>query len=299
MSGTERSDFEQSMRDYGAALGADILGVPVETLHLDISVLSCQYPCWVWRGVGAKYAPWGGWSPVVPRRNRGSGLLNGVVVPLFVMVDELPSVESVTEAVRGFELVNGVKPAQVTYVRGSGSGVVIEVNETPEGLQEHLAAIQDVHAAWRDRLRYLKHALERVGELIPHIDEPPSAHAFRSFLHDAEMAARRFNRSEFGPSLIFYLDDVRDPNRHPVSENYIVVRTLEQAKAIIEANAPFPMWSLDHDLGGNDTGMDFLKWAAEHALDKWPKGKIGVHSANPVGAENMRSFITQVEREFL
>jgi hypothetical protein len=297
---SDKIDFEQSMRDYGESLGSDISGVPVQTLHVDLCILSCQYPCWAWRGVGAKYAPWGGWSPVVPRRNRGNGVLNGVVVPLFVMADELPSVESVTEAVRGFELVNGVKPAQVTYLRGlNSSGVVLEVSETPEAFQGRLAAVQDVHAGWRDRIRYLKHALERAGELIPYIDEPPPAHSFRAFLHDTEMAVRHFDHDRSNPTLIFYLDDVRDPNRYPVSENYIVVRTLEQAKAIIEANAPFPMWSLDHDLGGDDTGMDFLKWAAEHALGKWPKGQIGVHSANPVGADNMRAFIKQVERELL
>lgn len=99
--------------------------------------------------------------------------------------------------------------------------------------------------------------------------------------------------------LIFYLDDVRDPREPWVLADYVIARDLTEAKRIIVSHAPFPRWSLDHDLGDDETGMDFLKWAAEHALDKWPKGWVAVHSANPVGARNMRDYIAQVERELL
>ena len=42
--------------------------------------------------------------------------------------------------------------------------------------------------------------------------------------------------------------------------------------------------SLDHDLGGNDTGMRVLDWMT--AWDEWP-AVLTIHTANPPARENM------------
>lgn len=55
--------------------------------------------------------------------------------------------------------------------------------------------------------------------------------------------------------------------------------------------------SLDHDLGHTFTGYDLVKWLAEYreamGLNFWPFNKPTIHSANPVGRENMQSVINR------
>lgn len=47
------------------------------------------------------------------------------------------------------------------------------------------------------------------------------------------------------------------------------------------------------------TGMDCAKWLVEYCLDNNLKLPIwNIQSANPVGAENIRSLLTQFENEF-
>lgn len=95
--------------------------------------------------------------------------------------------------------------------------------------------------------------------------------------------------------LILYLDDIRNPK----NKNCIIARTYEQAQELILSNNQFDEWSFDHDLGAEKSGYDLLKWAAEYALSKWPKGKVISHSANPIGRENMEYFIKNVEQQLL
>ena len=86
------------------------------------------------------------------------------------------------------------------------------------------------------------------------------------------------------------------------NHTFTVVRTMAEAVEILSKGTQFDAWSLDHDLGltpdGTSflpTGYDFLKWAAEESLKVWPKGKVFVHSANPVGSHNMIMFAKNVE----
>lgn len=113
-------------------------------------------------------------------------------------------------------------------------------------------------------------------------------------------------------SIVFYLDDKRNPN-YSTGDTYIIARSFSEAIDIIE-NHPvadnFDAWDLDHDLDesleahysgyasapSKRTGMDFLKWASENALAKWPRGRVLVHSANPAGRKNMEDFVVQVEK---
>lgn len=59
--------------------------------------------------------------------------------------------------------------------------------------------------------------------------------------------------------------------------------------------------AFDHDLGGQDTAMVFVKKFADMLIDEeisLPEGfKYSVHSANPVGAENIKSFMDQLLEE--
>lgn len=113
-----------------------------------------------------------------------------------------------------------------------------------------------------------------------------------------------------------YLDDIRQ-----CPDGWVLVRNIREAQKFVEANhADIVHMSLDHDLGlvycrpcafsdaetpcldnngqvvcgctchvPEPSGYDFLKWL--HRNDYWPKMKPKVHSANPVGAENMRVYI--------
>lgn len=106
-------------------------------------------------------------------------------------------------------------------------------------------------------------------------------------------------------SIVFFLDDKRNPN-YKTGDTYIVARSYSEAIDIIDSYpANWDVWTLDHDLGDDPkahsklTGYDFLKWAAENALTKWPRANVRVHSANPVGRKNMEAFIAQVEKHLL
>ncbi len=100
-----------------------------------------------------------------------------------------------------------------------------------------------------------------------------------------------------------FLDDERDSKTvHPKSRPgmWTTARSSEEAKALVlEHGMPIRM-SLDHDLGGDDTTMSFLHWLSEQGglLTRYPDGSheglipsYVVHSANPVGRDNMISFM--------
>ena len=112
-----------------------------------------------------------------------------------------------------------------------------------------------------------------------------------------------------------YLDDCR-----PAPEGYRLVKT---ARECIEALAAggVKYLSLDHDLGDacakcwrdekneafsktcgahcscdcHQTGYAACLWMAEYGV--WPTHKPQVHSANPVGAANMRAVIDRYWKE--
>jgi len=121
----------------------------------------------------------------------------------------------------------------------------------------------------------------------------------------------------FIPKRILFLDDVRDPEQVlgelSCSLNEVwVLRNAHDALHAVITEPRFDCWQLDHDLGMEikgpsgaivsasekdaPTGYDFLKLVVDACPEKWPAGQIRVHSANPVGAENMRNYIEFVER---
>ena len=91
--------------------------------------------------------------------------------------------------------------------------------------------------------------------------------------------------------IVLYIDDIRNPNYDAV-----VVRTSKEAISYVKENGCPNFISFDHDLGGDDTAMIFVKWLVNHDLDNGAKiipvdFRFNVHSANPSGAANIKSYL--------
>lgn len=90
-----------------------------------------------------------------------------------------------------------------------------------------------------------------------------------------------------------FIDDVRDP---PEGE-WVVVRSSSEALAYVKENGLPAFISFDHDLGGEDTTMVFLRKLVDTVWngDDIPP-EYTVHSANPVGSKNIVSFMESWKR---
>lgn len=96
-----------------------------------------------------------------------------------------------------------------------------------------------------------------------------------------------------------FLDDLRDPPND--GRRWVVARSCDEARRIITGGggwSPFFV-SFDHDLGDQgepeETGYTFAKWLIEQDLDRpgflHSNFSYRVHSANPIGAENIRRLL--------
>lgn len=102
-----------------------------------------------------------------------------------------------------------------------------------------------------------------------------------------------------------FLDDERFPPKsgHPLgvaADQWTIARSSSEACALVEKLGMPANCSLDHDLGGDDTTMVFLKWLANEysgSLGKFPEWHT--HSANPVGKENIDSFMSSWKKSLL
>lgn len=114
------------------------------------------------------------------------------------------------------------------------------------------------------------------------------------------LACRKINqRNRRGQEWKLWLDDqMNEPEmytRH-CPPGHIGAASFEEAKALVEELGPPYHVDLDHDLGlGCPNGMDFLKWLAEHHYEYCPVTWKS-HSANPVGRDNMISFLESWDR---
>ena len=100
-------------------------------------------------------------------------------------------------------------------------------------------------------------------------------------------------------SYLLFLDDVREPNWVYPSEDtsqWIVCRSFDEAVAVMEDLGCPRRISFDHDLGEDTpTGYDLAHWLVNRDMDApfFPQEMIvQVHSANVVGAENIRTLLT-------
>jgi len=90
-----------------------------------------------------------------------------------------------------------------------------------------------------------------------------------------------------------FLDDIRQPP----SDDWMVCRSSNEAIQYVEKHGMPDFISFDHDLGGNDTAMVFL----HYYIDKlWngtdPPPQYNIHSANPIGSNNIDSFMKSWKR---
>ncbi len=106
-----------------------------------------------------------------------------------------------------------------------------------------------------------------------------------------------------------YLDDVRTPN----TEGWEIVRTYEDFVSWITENGLPDEVSFDHDLAdvGYDpntlketfkyrekTGYDAAKWLCDYCwTNGLPVPDWNVHSANPVGRDNIISILSTFEKK--
>lgn len=91
---------------------------------------------------------------------------------------------------------------------------------------------------------------------------------------------------------VLYLDDIRRVPKDTASDKYELVRDFYEFQQWIVENGMPDVLDLDHDLGGDKTGYDCIKFClgfhSAHPEQKVPK--LRVHSANPIGAENIISY---------
>jgi len=98
-----------------------------------------------------------------------------------------------------------------------------------------------------------------------------------------------------------YLDDLIDSQR-PVPAGWVGARNMAEFKKILEQatkdKIAIEAISFDHDLGpGEPEGYDIIKWLAEY----YPELVVGeteikVHSANPVGRDNIEIYIQSCKK---
>lgn len=101
---------------------------------------------------------------------------------------------------------------------------------------------------------------------------------------------------EIQPYLL-YLDDVRDPS---TNRDWTVVRSVTAfQETILNQGLPEEI-SFDHDLGDDvPSGYDAVKWLIDLAIENdlpLENVETNVHSANPVGAENIRGILASFQR---
>lgn len=104
------------------------------------------------------------------------------------------------------------------------------------------------------------------------------------------------------PSMRLFLDDERFPVQ---PERWVVVRSVEEAVALLRQTSLSMLeeLSLDHDLGTEKTGRDFVlaliamdldmrsdRRTVQHCLPK--QLKVRYHSQNPSGVITMRSWLS-------
>jgi hypothetical protein len=99
-----------------------------------------------------------------------------------------------------------------------------------------------------------------------------------------------------------YLDDIRTPK----TKGWIIVRSYNEFCRWITNNGVPEAISFDHDLSEDSvldgkvyTGYDCAKWLCEYCMvNGIPLPEYNVHSANPVGASNIKQLLDNFKRKF-
>lgn len=86
-----------------------------------------------------------------------------------------------------------------------------------------------------------------------------------------------------------------DDERNPPDETWVLARTVTEAQELVISRGLPREMSLDHDLGGESTSMSFVRWLTCEYFDLGPP-KWYIHSANPVGRENLAALLRSWEK---
>ncbi len=87
-----------------------------------------------------------------------------------------------------------------------------------------------------------------------------------------------------------YLDDERFPREQDGEGPWVLARSSTQAMLVVRKLGVPSFMSLDHDLGGDDTSMVFLKWLADNYPDSCPDYQV--HSMNNQGIPNIIAYMS-------
>ncbi|SOK58383.1 hypothetical protein [Yersinia phage fHe-Yen9-04] len=95
-----------------------------------------------------------------------------------------------------------------------------------------------------------------------------------------------------------FIDDIRDVNMYYPYDEFVVVRSYKDAVQYVTEHGLPSFVSFDHDLGdteseNEETGYTFAKYLVEYMMDNQiaVPFEYHVHSANPVGAMNIMSYL--------
>ncbi len=93
-----------------------------------------------------------------------------------------------------------------------------------------------------------------------------------------------------------------DDERVPVHANdWLIARNSTHAFLMCTNQGMPSEIAFDHDLGGEDTSIIFLKMLTDYMLDykiKFPKNFVySIHSQNPIGASNIKSRMDSLIKE--
>lgn len=142
--------------------------------------------------------------------------------------------------------------------------------------------------------RGLRAAMAKAGYEYP---RRPSDDEVQAQLATAMPLLRAALKPEYRlASWALFLDD----ERHPPNDGrpWLIARSTAEAMALLDSNGWPDYVSLDHDLGGDDTSMVFLRQVINRLLDEgrdlpftWT-----VHSQNPVGRANIEALLSAFER---
>jgi hypothetical protein len=104
---------------------------------------------------------------------------------------------------------------------------------------------------------------------------------------------------EFMQPYRIYLDDERTPKFGP----WYIVRSYDEFVRTIKLNGMPTEISFDHDIASYDendkekTGLDAARFVVDYCMDNdLPCPDFNVHSANPIGAENIKSLLEHFKR---
>jgi hypothetical protein len=97
-------------------------------------------------------------------------------------------------------------------------------------------------------------------------------------------------------SFALFLDDERIPVDD--GRNWVIARSSSEALEIIHSRGWPEHISFDHDLGGEDTAMVFVRWLVGKCLDEGISLPFTwfVHSQNPIGRENIEGILNGFNR---